>query len=189
MRVLIDLDGVLADWEAGFLAAFQAAHPGEAFVPLAERRTFHAIEQYPERLRAACRQLILAPGFYRNLAPIAGGKEALAAMEAAGLEVFLCSSPLGDYRNCVLEKYAWVDEHLGRSFVERLVLTRDKTLVTGDVLVDDRPSVTGAAAPTWEHVLYDQPYNRAVPDRRRLTWAGWRPVLLGRPPRSGYSEE
>jgi 5'-nucleotidase len=81
----------------------------------------------------------------------------------------------------VLEKYEWVDQHLGLAWVDRIVLTRDKTLVNGDILIDDRPQIEGAAKPTWEHVLYDQPYNRSETGKRRLTWANWRTVLFGEP--------
>ena len=98
-----------------------------------------------------------------------------------GHQVFLCTSPLSEYQNCVLEKYEWVDEHLGPEWVDQIVLTRDKTIVYGDVLIDDRPQIDGAATPTWEHILYDQPYNRTETSKRRLTWANWRSVLFGEP--------
>ena len=41
----------------------------------------------------------------------------------------------------------------------------DKTLVRGDVLIDDKPHVTGSNAPTWQHLLYDAPYNRDIERR------------------------
>ena len=75
-------------------------------------------------------------------------------------------------------------EHLGTSWVDRLVLARDKTYVRGDYLIDDAPVAKGSGlAPTWEHVYYDQPYNRpgrpnADPQRRRLPrWTSWRDVI------------
>ncbi len=77
----------------------------------------------------------------------------------------------------VAEKFAWVKEHLGQEFVERIVLTRDKTLVRGDILVDDKPEVTGVCTPAWMHVLYDQPYNQHIRQKPRLTWANYEEVL------------
>lgn len=44
---------------------------------------------------------------------------------------------------CVFVQYAWVEKHFGEDFLEQVILTRDKTLVTGDILIDDRPDVTG----------------------------------------------
>ncbi|HEX9597652.1 MAG TPA: hypothetical protein VF982_12285, partial [Anaerolineales bacterium] len=70
--------------------------------------------------------------------------------------------------------------HLGRDWISQLILSTDKTLVQGDILIDDRPEIKGAVKPVWEHVLYDQPYNRKVEGQRRLTWATWKEVLLNK---------
>lgn len=40
-------------------------------------------------------------------------------------------------------QYAWVEKHLGKEFLEQIVLTRDKTIVSGDLLIDDRPDIIG----------------------------------------------
>jgi 5'-nucleotidase len=69
-----------------------------------------------------------------------------------------------------------VEEHLGSDFTKRIILTRDKSLVRGDVLVDDKPEIRGLATPNWQHILYDQPYNRCLPGVR-MTWRNWRHVL------------
>ena len=75
--------------------------------------------------------------------------------------------------------------HLGKSWVDRIILTRDKTLVRGDILLDDAPQAKGSSLePVWEHVYFDQPYNRpgvsdADPSRRRLVaWKDWRSLSL-----------
>jgi 5'-nucleotidase len=52
----------------------------------------------------------------------------------------------------------------------------DKTLVQGDVLIDDKPVVGGISIPQWRRVLFDQPYNRSVPGPR-VQWENWREIL------------
>jgi 5'-nucleotidase len=70
-----------------------------------------------------------------------------------------------------------VEKNLGPDWVKRVILTKDKTLVKADFLIDDKPEITGAeAVPVWEHILYDRPYNRGA-NRKRLTWANWKEVL------------
>jgi 5'-nucleotidase len=58
-----------------------------------------------------------------------------------------------------------------------MIIAADKTLVRGDVLIDDRPYIKGDFTPSWEYILYDQPYNRKNTEFRRLDWSNWREVL------------
>lgn len=39
-----------------------------------------------------------------------------------------------------------MEKHLGRDFLEQVILTRDKTLITGDLLIDDKPDILGEAS-------------------------------------------
>jgi hypothetical protein len=36
-----------------------------------------------------------------------------------------------------------VERNLGPQFVERIILTRDKTMVLGDLLIDDKDTIQG----------------------------------------------
>jgi 5'-nucleotidase len=124
------------------------------------------------------REIILTPGFFRSLPVIGGGREALNDMHAAGIDVFICTKPLRDFKNGVLEKYEWVDEHLGREWTERMILTPDKTLVEADYLIDDKPGIRGRQRPRWRHILYDDPRNRSAPGTKRLSWSNWKETML-----------
>jgi 5'-nucleotidase len=179
--VLVDQDGVLADFEQGVLDAFRARYPGAPFIELTDRRGFYVREQYPAEWANSINQIVRGEGFYRGLAVIAGGPAALEEMLGEGHDVFLCTAPMASSRWSVQEKLAWIEQHLGQSWLRRTILTPDKTLV-GDrlrpcVLIDDRPRITGAATPPWTHVLFDAPYNRGEPGPRLSSWADWRAVL------------
>ena len=52
---------------------------------------------------------------------------------------FTAPSPLGP----LSFQYAWVEKHFGPDFLEQIVLTRDKTVVSADLLIDDRVDITG----------------------------------------------
>lgn len=179
MLILLDQDGVLADFEHAFIAAWRARHPDLEPVAYEDRRSFHILEDYPPDLRGLAEAIYTEPGFIRNLPPVPGAIEAYRELLALGMDVRICTSPLRQFENCVAEKFLWVERHLGRAATERLVMTRDKTLVRGDLLIDDRPHIEGAVPPSWRHILYDAPYNRHVADQPRLTWANWRSVLAG----------
>lgn len=40
-------------------------------------------------------------------------------------------------------QYAWIEKHFGHEFLEQIILTRDKTVVSGDILIDDKPDIHG----------------------------------------------
>lgn len=177
MLILIDQDGVLADFDRGFYNAWQASgHTYPAIKPQ-HRRNFYVKDDYPKDIQADAVDIITAKGFFRDLPAITGAVESLNQLLTLGHDVRICTSPLNIYKNCVQEKYEWVEQHLGLDFIARMIVTKDKTVVHGDVLIDDKPIVTGSRIPAWQHIVYDQPYNRHV-DTRRMTWANWQSVLL-----------
>jgi 5'-nucleotidase len=122
-------------------------------------------------------EILLEASFFREMLPVPGAKEALEEMKVRGWEIFICTSPLSTYKNCVLEKYEWVEKYLGPAWVRQVILTKDKTIVNADLLIDDKPFITGVeGTPSWEHILYDRPYNKGI-NKRRLTWENWRSVI------------
>ena len=61
LRVLVDMDGVLADFEGGFLRKFRARFPDQPFIALEDRRGFWVSEQY-DRLQPGLSVSTPAPG-------------------------------------------------------------------------------------------------------------------------------
>ncbi|OPJ88613.1 5'(3')-deoxyribonucleotidase, cytosolic type [Patagioenas fasciata monilis] len=187
LRVLVDMDGVLADFEAAVLRGFCSRFPGEPRVELAARSGFSVREQYGclrEDLGDKVASVYESPGFFLGLDPIPGALEAMQEMiHMQDTEVFICTSPLRKYEHCIVEKYKWVEKHLGPEFVERIILTRDKTVVSADLLFDDKDTIRGAEQnPSWEHILFTCCHNRHLqlqaPRRRLLSWADdWRGIL------------
>ena len=177
MRILVDMDGVIADLDGEFLKRWQERHPDKPYVPFEKRTSFYVKDSYPEELKPFVVEIFREPTFFRDMLPMDGAKAALFEMDRMGLEVFICTSPLSTYRNCVLEKYEWVENFLGVGWTNRIILTKDKTLVRGDYLIDDKPEIIGVeVSPGWEHIIYDRPYNRGV-KKRRLTWENWKDIL------------
>ncbi|KAG2460769.1 NT5C protein, partial [Polypterus senegalus] len=133
VRVLVDMDGVLADFETSLYKNYRSRYPDEPSIEPNDRRGFLAGDQY-----AAIRPDL---------------------------------------------RYTWVEKHLGPEFVERLILTRDKTVVWGDLLIDDKDRITGVEPnPSWEHIVFTCCHNTHLdlkPPRRRLqSWADdWRSII------------
>lgn len=54
LRVLVDMDGVLADFEGGFLRKYRARYPDEPFISLEDRRGFWVSTQYGQLRSDLC---------------------------------------------------------------------------------------------------------------------------------------
>ncbi|KAJ0016382.1 hypothetical protein NQD34_014672 [Periophthalmus magnuspinnatus] len=187
LRVLVDMDGVLADFEGGFLKKYRARYPDEPYISLEERRGFWVSSQYGQ-LRSDLSDKAISiwesKDFFLELEPLPGGVEAVKEMaKMDNTDVFICTSPIKSYNHCPYEKYAWVERHFGHDFLDQVILTRDKTLVCGDILIDDKPDILGVeSSPSWEHILFTACHNQhlgeSCPQRRLLSWEDdWRAIL------------
>ncbi len=165
MIVLVDLDGVVADFEGGFWPQF-CELPDAPGCPEV-RDTFYVEDQIGKEWRKFAEAIIHAEGFFQDLPVVPGAVEGVQKLSES-FQVYICTSPVKSPW-CAAEKLSWVERHLGHKWTKRTIITTDKTLVRGEYLIDDRPEVKGTLLPQWEHVLYDQPYNRTK-DNRRLTW-------------------
>ena len=177
MRILVDMDGVIADFEKGVLDAYRNRHPNKSFIPLEQRTSFYIKEQYPDEIQPLVEEIYLSKGFYLGLPPIEGSLDALSELASREYEIYICTSPLLNNPFCIQEKYDWVINHLGNDWTKRMIVSKDKTIVHGDFLIDDKPEVTGVQQPTWEHILYSHPYNSQVNSKRRMTWRTWKSVI------------
>jgi 5'-nucleotidase len=93
MRILVDMDGVLADYEHRFLLRWRAQFPDKPHVPLTERCIWDITQQYPVEDRNLVQSIPRQKGFFLDMMPIPGSRDALWEMVTIGIEVFICSSP------------------------------------------------------------------------------------------------
>jgi 5'-nucleotidase len=180
--LLIDMDGVTADWYGGFLKIYNQRYPERQTISEKDMDEYYIENKYPEEHKADCLNVVRGePGFYENLDPIEGAIEALSTLPGLSdfVEPFICSSPdpLSVNHVCESEKTRWIEKHLGQWWKRRVILTNDKTLVRGHFLIDDKAIIRGALEPTWNKLLYTQPHNAHITDQVRFTWADW-PTLV-----------
>ena len=174
------MDGVIADWGAGYNARLDLRGECAALIPRHEDQvTFDLHADRTEAEIAIIREIMVEDGFYSELEPIPGAKQALKAMLKAGHDVRLVTSPWVSNPTCASDKFNWVVKHYGSHWGARVIITTDKTLVRGDILIDDKPEVKGSMVPTWEHVYFTQPYNISGDRRRINSWDEWESVIHG----------
>lgn len=178
-RVLVDMDDVVAEWGAGYDVLLDEHGEAAAGIPRrADRMHWDLHRDRTPAERKIIQKIMVEPGFYRMLRAVPGARTALREMRDAGYDIRFVSAPYVSNPTCASDKIAWIARHYGSQWAQRVVLTTDKTIVRGDYLIDDRPDITGAEDPSWEHILFTQPYNKHIEDRRRISsWSEWRNIL------------
>lgn len=135
------MDGVLCDIAAAYREAART-HPEVAF---------------PQSI----------PGLFASLSVIPGAIEAVAELRRnRRLDVWILSAPSTRNPLCYSEKRIWVEKVFDYPLAKRLILASDKSLLRGDILIDDNISGKGqerfegevlhfgsSRFPTWASVL------------------------------------
>lgn len=175
-RVLVDMDGVCANLDQ-HLVNIMRERKIDGWQTIENRKEF----EYNDIVDKSAKLIMAEKGFYQGLPIMEGCVTALQDMQKSDLfDIFFCTSPLKQYHYCVTEKYAFVEKHFGADWTRKIIITKDKTVVAADYLIDDKPEQTGVdSCPTWKHVLFDQSYNRHLVNKPRLcAWSEWKTVLV-----------
>jgi 5'-nucleotidase len=176
-HILIDMDNVIFATMVGFNKKLSEMFPEVEIIPVEGIRDHNFYNLYPKEVHPKLDAVWKLPGFFRDLEPIPGALEAVLEIARTN-HITICSRPFLDSETCESDKKASIRKYLGRDLTKRLGLIRDKTEVRGDILIDDYVNQkTGFYTPTWEHVLYTQPWNLQDTQKRRLTWQNWKQVL------------
>jgi 5'-nucleotidase len=127
-------------------------------------------------VKDAINRIIHADGFFRHLPPMPGAIEGVKYLQQAcadaGRDMFFCTKPLTGNRTCASDKLDWVEHYFGKMMRKQVILTDDKTLISGRLLIDDHPHAgVGSLLPNWEHCVFSWYYNRTLDTGYRLhTW-------------------
>lgn len=164
--VLVDMDGVLADFDGAINVFLKENYPD---IPVVPHKSFYFHEDYPDSAhQAIITQFQASQYFFLNLPVLPGAIEGWQRIIDLGYEPRICSSPLSRNEWCGAEKLDWVEQHLGSYARETAIITSDKDLAEGIALIDDRPIIKNADQATWKHVVFHQPYNEHIDTPLRL---------------------
>lgn len=77
-------------------------------------------------------------GFFANLKPLPGAIEAVQALiDSPDHDPYILTAPSIMNPLCYTEKRISIETHFGLEFTEKLIISPNKALVKGDILIDD----------------------------------------------------
>ncbi len=174
--LLIDLDGVAFSFYEKFLAIWKERYPDREFIASENLYEFWIENMYPAEYVEDINAIIKGKGFFESLEPMPGAVEAMMdILDDGQFDPFICTAPDLDCPDqvCFSEKARSVEKHLGKEWLKRMIITKDKTLVRGDFLIDDKPIITGAMSPIWNRVIFTHAYNKNDYGLHMDDWSQW----------------
>lgn len=143
MRVYVDMDGVLCDYDKAHAQFYDKE-----------------LNPYPQSHL----------GFFLHLDPIEGAIEGVTALRRAGHDVFILTRPSVKNPHCWTEKAQWIEKHLGKEWLENIIITCRKDLLCNGsaYLIDD--------------VLHSDAGQQAFDNVNRLIWfterTNWKKIVF-----------
>ena len=165
-RLLVDMDGVMADIYSQFIAydekEFGYRQPIENMLGKREKDVFKNARQY-----------IFENGFFRNAPVMEGCIEAVKQLNEK-YELFIVSAAM-EFPNSLPEKYEWLAEHFPFLTWHQLVFCGSKTVVHGDIMIDDY--FRNLDPFKGQTLLFTQPHNVGLDNKRHNRVEGWDDIL------------
>lgn len=177
MRLLIDLDGVCADFYTRIAEWYNRDYDDN--IVASEVKAWHLASAFPKATKEELYSYFNVLQFWTSLDPLPGCVETMARLKDAGHELVIVTALPRTSTVAAHGKLLWVDEHLPFvNGIDNFVATRRKDLIRGDLLFDDGPhNIIKYPGTT---CVMDAPYNRKVYSNFRVhSWAGFEKVVEG----------
>lgn len=79
-------------------------------------------------------------GYFSTMKPLPKAIEAVNKLRECGkYEVYILTAPSVKNPFCYTEKRLWIEHYFDMDLVENLIIAKNKCLVKGDYLIDDKP--------------------------------------------------
>ena len=160
-RVLLDVDGVLADF---LTPAIKVVQDITGAPPSADAmKDWNIFRGYDKKTENKFYDVFKSEGWCMSLELYPGARAGVQLLRDNDLDVYFVTSPMHG-RNWYYERAAWLMKHFDAKH-DHVIHTNAKHVCVGRVLVDDKPAHVEnwqASHPLSTGILWDRPYNQEV---------------------------
>ena len=160
--IIIDMDDVLADASARILEMFNELNGTSVDKDFFNDRDFY--EFINSNGHKSYRPQLFEPGFFRNLSIMPDAQEVVKELSEKH-KVYIVSAAT-EFPNSLREKYDWMAEHFPFISWKNFMLCGDKSIVKGDVMIDDHEK--NLKTFEGETLLYDAMHNKLLTGYQRV---------------------
>jgi 5'(3')-deoxyribonucleotidase len=169
-RILVDMDGVLAD----VYSRFYKIHEQETGIKLslADVKGKLEAEAFPDQ-----RKWVSAPGFFRTVPIMKGSVEGLKLLNEK-YDIIVVSMAT-EFPQSLTDKQVWLHEHFPFITWKQVVFCGNKNIINADIMIDDHPKNLDHFK--GETIIFSQPHNILInnPRHRRVeSWYEIKKLLL-----------
>ncbi len=164
-RLLVDMDGVLADVYSQFIA-YEEIESGAKLT----RESLAGKEEYQAFPNG--RKHVNTTGFFRN-APLMDGCVDVLKQLNEKYALFIVSAAM-EFPNSLIEKHAWLAEHFPFINWQQIVFCGSKTVVQGDIMIDDHYKNLDHF--NGQTILFTQPHNFGHDNRNHTRVETWNDI-------------
>ncbi len=161
-RVLVDMDGVLAD----VYNRFFTLHEEETRTRLTIQDIIglKEAEAFPGQLK-----WVNSPGFFRSV-PVMPGSQAGLKWLNEKFEVVVVSMAT-EFPVCLTDKQLWLNEHFPFISWKQVVLCGNKNLIQADIMIDDH--LKNLDGFNGETIIFTQPHNMNLTELKHKRVDSW----------------
>jgi len=168
MTIFVDMDEVIADTYGAHLMLYNKEIG--ANLKIEDCQGKEAWEAVPGQYRDSVKNHARREGFFRALEVIPDSREVLRELSKVH-RVYIATAAM-EFPNSLREKSDWLDEHFPFIPWQRRILCGDKTILRGDLLIDDRSK--NLKYFTGRVLMYSSPHNWGNTEFERVD--GWREI-------------
>lgn len=165
-RILVDMDGVLAD----VYAQFTALEYKESGIMLEMKDLYGRLE---ERAFPSFQKHVNSPGFFRTVPLIEGSVDGLKYLNEKH-EVLIVSSAT-EFPSSLTDKCEWLMEYYPFISWKQMIFCGSKENIPGDIMIDDHPK--NLSFFEGKRILFTQPHNVYVHDNSYERVFSWEDII------------